>query len=349
MGNKKLAPLTNKEAASFCSQMAMILKSGISSLEGVSIMLEDAKDADEKELLTQIYDSLMQTGMFYDSLEETGVFPGYLLQMVQIGEQTGRLDEVMNSLAEYYEKESNLAQTIKNAITYPLIMIVMMILVILVLVTKVMPVFNQVFQQLGSEMTGVSRAILGMGEFMNRYAFVFIAIFVAIVAGAVYLVKSARGQKFFRTLANRFTATRALSERIAAYRFSSGMALTLSSGLTPEECLNLTSGLIEQEGFQGKLEKCRKEVADGEDLCDSLLENGIFSGVYARMAAIGSRTGFLDEVMRQIAGQYEDDIDTRIAGMIATIEPTLVIILSVIVGIILLSVMLPLMGIMAWL
>lgn len=197
MGNKKIAPLSNKEAASFCSQMAMILKSGISSIEGVSIMLEDAKDADEKALLSRIYDSLMQTGMFYESLEETGAFPSYLLQMVQIGEQTGRLDEVMNSLAEYYEKEANLAQTVKNAITYPLIMIVMMILVILVLVTKVMPVFNQVFRQLGTEMTGVSRAILSIGEFMNRYSFVFIGIFVLLVAGAAYLVKSAKGQGFF--------------------------------------------------------------------------------------------------------------------------------------------------------
>ena len=347
MGYKKLTPLSNKEAASFCSQMAMILKSGISSIEGISIMLEDAKDPGEKELLGKIHESLMETGIFYEALHDTKVFPSYLLQMVQIGEQTGRLDEVMQSLADYYEKEANLAQTIKNAVTYPLIMIVMMILVILVLITKVMPVFNQVFQQLGSEMSGVSGVILAIGEFINNNAIVFIAILAVFVGLAVFLVKSSAGQKFFRSVLDKFNGTRALSERIAAYRFSSGMALTLSSGLTPEECLNLTAGLIEQDGFQNKLDKCRKEVSEGEDLCDSLLQNGIFSGVYARMAAIGSRTGFLDEVMRQIAGQYEDDIDGRIAGIIATIEPTLVIVLSVIVGIILLSVMLPLMSIMS--
>lgn len=310
-------------------------------------MLEDAKNQDEKEMLFQIHETLIQTGVFYEALAETNAFPKYLLHMVQIGEQTGKLDEVMASLANYYEKEASLAQTVKNAVTYPLIMIVMMVLVIIVLITKVMPVFNQVFEQLGSEMTGFSGAILTIGEFMNRYSIVFICLFAAIVFLILYLVKSAKGQQLSRSFLNKFQNTRALSEKIAAYRFSNGMALTLSSGLTPEECLNLTVELTDQPVFRSRLDQCRASVAQGEDLCESLLQNGIFSGVYARMATIGSRMGVLDEVMQKIARQYEEDIDTRIAGILATVEPTLVIVLSVIVGIILLSVMLPLMGIMA--
>lgn len=125
------------------------------------------------------------------------------------------------------------------------------------------------------------------------------------------------------------------------------MALTLSSGLTPEECLNLAIQLTDQEAFKNRLDQCKTAVSQGQDLCEALLEHGVFTGAYARMAAIGSRTGVLDEVMSKISLQYEEDIDARISGMIAAIEPTLVIILSVIVGIILLSVMLPLMGIMA--
>ncbi|MCI8639124.1 MAG: type II secretion system F family protein [Coprococcus sp.] len=346
MGTKKLTPLSNRETAAFCSQMAIILKSGISSIEGVSIMLEDAKEADEKELLSGLHETLMNTGIFYEALKETGVFPDYLLYMVQIGEQTGKLDEVMESLAEYYEKEANLAQTIKNAVTYPLVMIVMMLLVVIVLITRVMPVFNQVFRQLGSEMTGISHAILSAGEFMNRYAAVFICIFAALAVLIVYLIRSSHGQKLFRSFLDKFRSTRSFSENIAAYRFSNGMALTLSSGLTPEECLNLTVNLIDQDSFRTKLDKCRDAVSQGDDLCDSLLANGIFTGIYARMASIASRTGMLDEVMRKIASQYEDDIDSRLSAVIATVEPTLVIILSVIVGVILLSVMLPLMGIM---
>lgn len=347
MGSKAIAPLSNTETAAFCSQMAMILKSGISSIEGITIMLEDARSGEEKALLTQISETLMQTGVLCDALSKTGAFPDYLIHMVQIGEMTGKLDEVMNSLAGYYEKESNLMQTIKNAVTYPMVMILMMILVILMLVTKVMPVFNQVFRQLGSEMTGFSLAILNTGEFLNRYSVVFVCFLAALALFVLYVVKAPRGQKLLRTFLERFRATRLLSEKIAAYRFSSGMALTLSSGLTPEECLTYTVNLIEANAFRARLDKCRESVSQGEDLCETLLKHEVFSGIYARMASIGSRTGNLDEVMWQISGQYEEDIDTRISGIIATVEPTLVIVLSVIVGVILLSVMLPLMGIMA--
>lgn len=347
MPKKNITPLSNTEIASFCSQMAMILKSGISSIEGISIMLQDAKGSDETELLAVMNDTLTQTGILHEALKETGAFPGYLLNMVRIGEQTGRLDDVMQSLAEYYEKEASLAQTIKNAVTYPLIMIFMMILVIIVLITKVMPVFNQVFKQLGSEMTGPSRAILHIGAFLDRHSVIFIGLLIVIAALAVYAFKTTRGQNTFRSIIVRFRSTRNISEKISSYRFANGMALTLSSGLTPEECLNLAADLIEQDEFRRRLSKCKEAVSSGEDLCNTLLENGVFSGVYARMASIGSRTGILDDVMNKIAHQYEEDIDTHLSSIIATVEPTLVIILSIIVGIILLSVMLPLMNIMA--
>lgn len=347
MSSKKQPPLSHAEAASFCSQMALILKSGISSVEGISIMMEDAKEANEKKLLSQIYQTMLETGNFHESIAGTGIFPDYLLQMVKLGEQTGKLDEVMDSLAGYYEREHNLSQTIKHAVSYPLIMTVMMIFVILILITKVMPVFYQVFRQLGSEMTGFSRALLTAGEFLNNHFIVFICILAAIIAFVVFLVKAPAGQKLTRAFLYRFAKTKELSDQISAYRFSNGMALTLSSGLTPEECLQQTMSLSEPGPFQSRLDHCCRLVSDGEDLCHVLQKQRIFTDIYARMAIIGSRTGVLDEVMHTIARQYEMDIDEKFAGITAKVEPALVIILSLIVGIILLSVMLPLMGIMS--
>ncbi|MEG0108088.1 MAG: type II secretion system F family protein, partial [Lachnospiraceae bacterium] len=102
------------------------------------------------------------------------VFPNYLIHMVDIGEQSGKLDEVFFSLSEHYDREAGIASAIKNAVTYPFIMIAMMMLVILVLITKVLPIFAQVFQQLGREMTGVSKGILNMGSLLNQYSMVFV-------------------------------------------------------------------------------------------------------------------------------------------------------------------------------
>ena len=172
--------LTNLEIASFCSEMAMILKSGISSLEGVDLLREDAQTKAEKELLDEIYQSVMDTGRLDQALEETKVFPEYLIRMTQIGEETGALDEVMESLAEHYEREEAIRRSVRSAISYPLLMIGMMLVIIIILMTKVMPVFDQVFRQLGQEMTGFSRGILLAGNALSRYSAV-LAVLLAVI------------------------------------------------------------------------------------------------------------------------------------------------------------------------
>lgn len=340
-------PLSNAEIAAFCSQMSMILTSGISTLEGVSILLEDTSDEKEKELLKIMNETILSTGSFYLAVQDAKVFPNYMLQMVQLGEQAGKLDNVMESLADYYEKEHSLSQSLKNAITYPFLMILMMIVVILVLITKVMPVFHQVFNQLGTEMTGASLALLNFGQFLNKHALIFGIILVVLALFLIFLFKTSKGQECFRWILEKNPSFRKLQNLMSARRFASGMALTLSSGLTPLECLHLSIPLVTNSDFRERLNTCEQEVSAGADLCETLLSQHIFTGLYAKMTSIGSRTGVMDEVMEKVAGQYENEINDGLTKVVAAIEPTLVIILSLIVGVILLSVMLPLISIMA--
>ena len=247
-------PLSNAETAAFCSQIAMILRSGISSIEGISIMLEDTTEPEEKRLLESINTMLLNTGSLHLALEDTHAFPDYMIQMLQIGEQAGKLDEVMTSLADYYEKEAALNQTIHNAVTYPLLMIFMMILVILVLVTRVMPIFNQVFAQLGREMSGLSLGILRFGQFLNAHIVVCGIVLVLLAAGAAYLFWTKRGHQMLLGFMGKLHGGRSLQDQIGACRFASGMALTLSSGLTPAECLKLSIPLIKKGAFRTRLE-----------------------------------------------------------------------------------------------
>lgn len=347
MAQQTFTPLSNSEISAFCSQMAMILQAGISSIEGVTLMLEESKSSEERALITIMQKTLSETGSFYEAALSAGVFPDYMLQMVNIGEQTGRLDSVMKSLSEHYDREAVLSQSIKNAVTYPLIMICMMLLVIIVLITKVMPIFNQVFKQLGSEMTGFSKAILDIGSGLNRYSAIILGVVVFLIAFIVVIARTKSGRSWFSHVTNKFTWSRSITEKMAACRFASGMALTLSSGMTQSECLELTSKLTDNDSFHKKITQCSESMLNGSDLSQSLLDAGIFTGIYARMTSIGAKAGVLDEVMSDIAIKYQEEIDQRITNLISTLEPTLVIILSLIVGMILLSVMLPLMGIMS--
>ena len=267
--------------------------------------------------------------------------------MVRIGEETGKLDDVLDALSVYYDREASIAQTIKNAVTYPLVMIFMMLLVILVLITRVMPIFNQIFQQLGTEMTGLSKALLDFGTTINYYSTILIILTILVVAAVFYFGRTKKGRRNLRTLAAHTPMTRAFMEKIAMCRFASGMSLTLSSGMSPEECLRMAAELIDHDSFAARLEVCRESLDEGQEFHKALLDAEVFSGIYARMASIGDRTGALDEVMQEIADQCQEEIDLKFTSLIAALEPTLVIVLSLIVGLILLSVMLPLMGIMS--
>lgn len=342
-----MKPFSNMELSSFCGQLALILKSGISSLEGLTIMLEDAASPEEKEILEALLEKMQETGSLYQSLDSIKLYPSYMLHMVEIGEETGTLDEVMQALQNHYEREEAISKSIRNSITYPMIMTGMMAIVVVVLLVKVMPIFNQVFIQLGTEMTGFSRMLMNVGNAINRYSLAFVILLVIIAVLIFYGTRTGSGRSMFRSIGYKLKFTRAVYEEIAVCRFASGMALTLSSGLNPERSMELVNSLNDDPVFQKKIDKCQNQVNEGNDISQALFTSGMFTGVYARMVSIGSKTGTMDQVMEQVAVLYQEDIDNRMNNILAVLEPTLVILLSLIVGVILLSVMLPLMGIMS--
>ena len=343
----RTAALSNMEISAFCGQMALILSSGISTLEGVSVMLEDTTDAAEKTMLESLYAKLEESGSLTEAVESTGAFPAYAVSMIRIGEETGRLDDIMRSLSTYYSREEDIARSIRSAVFYPMVMIAMMAAVIVVLLVKVMPIFNQVFIQLGSELTGFSAGLMRIGTTLSRYSAVFAGLLVVLAALFLWACFTKSGSRFRGAAGYKFGFSRKIMEEAAACRFAGGMAITLSGGMTPEEGLSLTAGLNEDSVFGKKAAEAKELVEGGMNLAEALQKTGIFSGVSCRMATVGEKTGSLDRAMEEIAAQYREDLDSRIAGTISVLEPTLVIVLSLIVGVILLSVMLPLLGIMS--
>lgn len=339
--------LNDAETAAFCGQLALILEAGLSSAEGISVMLEDTPEGAEHAVLEQIHDNILMTNSLAAAAEASGIFPAYAVRMMGIGEETGTLDTVCAALRDHYEREDAIRQSVKGAVLYPLIMTGMMIAVILVLITKVLPVFNRVFLQLGTEMTGLSGALLNLGNTLNRYMLVFAVVLVLIAAAAVLAVCTAKGRAAASNLAGKLPVGRAVKEKTAASRFAGALGLALSSGLSPDRGAELAAELTADTALKERLSKCVTSLNNGENLAAALRSTGLFSGLYARMTTVGERTGTMDKVLLQISERYLDEADRRIGGFLAVIEPTLVILLSLITGIILFSVMLPLTGILA--
>ncbi len=174
----KSVKLNNYEIASFCRQMALLIKAGISPAEGIEILIQDSHDSTAQRLLGQISHVLQSGEMFHVALEMSGSFPDYMVHMVTIGEESGSLDTVLNSLADYYEREEAISSSIKSAVSYPLIMVFMMLVVVIVLIMKVLPIFQQVFAQLGTNMSGFAQSLLNMGNILNGYSAVTVILLV---------------------------------------------------------------------------------------------------------------------------------------------------------------------------
>lgn len=344
---KKRKYLSNQEMTMFCEQIAMILNAGISTMEGVSMMLDDTTSEEGRAILKDISDRCNLGESFYSSVDAAGVFPKYALDMIRIGEQSGKLEEVMRSLATHYKREENIANGIKNAVTYPLIIVAMMFAVILVLVIKVLPIFNDVFKQLGTEMTGFSKGMLDFGQIISRYALGLVIIAAVIIIGFFLITKTDAGKSKLYTFMSGFFATRSMYDKIASGRFASGMALTMSAGLDIDDSLELVTNLVDNKEMKEKIINCKEQMSEGMPFAEALCETKIFSSMYSRMITIGYKTGSVDKVLEKIADGYEQEVDDKITNLISVLEPTLVIILSVIVCMILLSVMLPLMAIMS--
>lgn len=344
---KKTRLLSNAEIASFCRQTAMIIKAGITPAEGMNILKNDTADSEGKELLEQISLSCRKGNPFFMALEETGVFPDYVIKLIALGEESGNTDNVFTSLAQYYEREENISESIKSAVTYPFIMIAMMFLVILVLIVKVLPIFKQVFAQLGTQMSPFASSLLVLGNTLSRYSMIITAIFFVLIGAFFIAYKTAGGKAKIKRFLTRFPLTKGFYEKVAAGRFASGMYLAFTSGMDTYHSLDMISDIVENEDMQKKIEICKKELAQDANLPEALTTANIFSNLHSRMVNVGFRSGSVDVVMKQIAQNYDDETEKQLNRIISIIEPTLVIVLSLIVGMILMSVLLPLMGIMS--
>lgn len=339
MNNKKREKLGNMELAAFCDQLSMIVSAGISLYEGMSILHEEAADDHTRDILAKINDSLNQGSAFYQALEASEAFPKYVIDMTEIGETSGKLEEVFKSLSEYYKREESIQNSIRNAVTYPIIMIAMMFAVIVVLIVKVLPVFHQIYTSLGSSLTGFAGKLMSISDALNQYMLIFVIVVAVIAAAGVILYHSSYGRKL------RKKTKYGLS--VASSRFANCMALALSSGLDSDQGMELARQLVDNPYMETRIDKCRELTASGKSFAEAVLETSIFDKIYASMITISFRTGLVDDTMKQISEKYEEETDRQISKFISVLEPTLVIIMSVFVGLIMISFLLPLIGIMS--
>ena len=339
--------LNNQELFYFCEQFSILLHSGISCAEGLQLMLEDSHTQQGRDFFQLLLTDFEQNGSFAQTLKDSGHFPESMISYVSIGEETGCLDEVLKSLSEHYEQEIEISENIRSAITYPLLMLAMMGAVIVILLVKVLPVFKQVFQQMGLAMNGFSNGLLSAGTALSRYSAVLLILILVILAGFAALFFTEKGHVRLRRISCKLPHIKEISNSTDYARLTQAIAMGIHSGLDHVVTLEMAQNLLSQPDIKEKTAKACKLLEDGTLFEDALSESELFEGMDARLITVGLHAGAADEVMNRLAKRYRENSLTVTGNIISVVEPTIVIIFSLLVGLVLLSVMMPLLGILS--
>ena len=342
-----ITKLNNRELFQFCEQFSIILRSGMSAIEGLAILNDDSQTERGKEILTFLYKDMEESGSLAHAMEQSGAFPASAAAYVRTGEETGCLDEVMKGLSAFYAKEIQITDQIQSAVAYPLVMLGMMTAVIVILLVKVLPVFRQVFRQLGLEMSGISGALLGIGETLSHYSTAFLILLAAMIGFILFLVLHPKGQELIRKIVCRFPGMKEIPVNLDYSRLCQCISLGIRSGLSPELCVELAGAVVTQTEIREKLTSIQKQLAEGYGFTEAITESGLFKAMELRLISLGFQAGASDEVMEKLAEQYEDKSTDSVSHIVSILEPTIVIVLSILVGLVLLSVMMPLLGLLS--
>lgn len=316
--------MNNQHYIQFFRSMGMMLHAGITSAEAIELY-DDPK-------LKSMKDDLELGLPLSTCMKETQLFNDYVIDMISVGERCGTLDLVFTNLADYYQQQVDLKQNIRHAITYPLAMIVMLLFIVFILLTQVVPIFADVFNQLGSSLDGIALVLLHIGLGISKYAWLFLILVVVFIACYFYFI-----QKDHLPLPKNF------QYQLSKQQFIALLAMGLKSGLESSEAISQAKKVVTLQTLQSQIE----DLDPFLPLNKSLYNAKLVSGMDARMMDIGEKTGHLDQVLTDYAIKLDQNNKANLERIVGMIEPTLVAILCLFVGAILLSLMIPLMSMMS--
>lgn len=341
--------LGSNALSAFCESMAIMYSAGIQSDEAVSLLAENMEDAAFKDACIHVYSGLISGKSLGTSLEDAYRFPSHLVDMVKAGEHSGRLENVLRSLAKHYDEEDRLYMKAKSAIAYPAALLGVMSVVLLFTVIVTLPVFIDVYEGLSGNLTTGSFSYVSVSILIGWVALVVTLACTALVLIGMGVASTADGRQLLVRLFEKAPFTRTPLRQMSLARFTAALATFVSAGIDSDSAMRRAVPLIDNPRLREQLEQAYSEMTDpssAKSLSQAIFDNGVFDPIYARMLVVGTRSGSLETVLSSLSSTFFDDAIAQIDGIIDGVEPTLAAFLTVSVGATLIAVMLPLIGIM---
>ena len=342
-GNKiKMAELTT-----FCRQFAIMSNSGMSIVEALSVLKGQDYDKFFKLIIDQIFEDVKSGIMLSAALDKhKGQFPNFFKSMIYVGEQSGKLEIVMNSLADYYEQDAAIRRKTKGAFAYPLMLLGMTVVIVIVMMLFVIPTFKDALSDMNVEMPKLTQAIYDMSDYViaNWWKMLIGVAAVAILLKLIGMTK--KGKMFYDTMAVKAPLLKKLNVARITARFARGFSLLLSSGMDIVEAMEQISVVLGNVYIETKFKQATEEVRQGMSLTMAFETYNIFPDILTQMVSVGEKTASIEEVLNRSCGFFDEQATAAIQAFTSAIQPVMLCIMGGIIGTLFVAIYSPMLSIM---
>ncbi|MFC2551279.1 MAG: type II secretion system F family protein [Streptococcus sanguinis] len=347
MGSKEIVLFQSKkiklkDISLFCKQMSVMLESGIPLNNAVDILEQQATSKNLKSSLKIVSKSLKEGSQLSKAMiDQEGMFPDLLIRMVQAGEKTGKLDEVLEKMSEHYNKELKTSRQIRGAMIYPAVLAFLAVAAVLALLYVVIPSFSGIFEQSGMAMPLPTRIVLAASNFVRSYWYILFGV----TGILVFLFLRYRSTEVGRYQLDRLKlwlpVIKGPMQKIVTARFASTLAILTSAGIPLVEAIESAAATTNNAVVIEKMKIANEGLQKGERLTGMITATDLFPPMMLSMVKIGEESGSLESMLVKTSDYYEEELETAIKQLLSLLEPAMIIVMGVIIGGIVASVMLP--------
>ncbi len=337
---KKIKPL---DIAFFTRQLATMMSSGVPIVQAFEIIAEGTSNPNFAKLINEIKTDVASGNTLASSLaKHPQYFDDLFCSLVESGEQSGRLESLLDRIATYKEKTEALKAKIKKAMTYPIAVVIVAIIVTAILLLKVVPQFKDVFAGFGADLPGFTLMVIGISEWLQSWWFV--VLITVITIGWLY-TQVHRRSKPFRDAQDRALLKAPIVGQIiyeaAVARYARTLSTTFAAGVPLVQALDSVAGAAGNVVFYNAVNEIKRDVSAGTQLNFAMRTTGVFPTLAIQMAGIGEESGNLDGMLERVATYYEDEVDHKVDNLTTLLEPMIMSVLGVLIGGLIIAMYLP--------
>ena len=341
---KPFRRVKNIDLMAFTRQFATLLEAKVPLSDSLKNLFRQTSSPILKEAVYELYSDIDSGLSFSQALErQRNIFSDFYINMVKSAEVTGRVDEVMGFLADYLEKEAHLLSKIKNALIYPVTVIVLFMVVVFLMLTVVLPQVQPIFEESNIELPIFTKVMLATGAFLNNWWFVVIPALFSVIIVLINYSRSVEGKALFDDLSIRIPVLGNLFRKIYVARFSESFGVLIKGGVPVVQAIEISGHTIDNYAYQEVLHGIAEAVKRGELLSHAIeKEEKFFPPLVSQMISIGESTGKLDDLLGRISLFYSRQVDDLVSNLVELIQPALILGIGVLAGLLFASILMPL-------